>query len=148
MPLKLLLLLLVLPVPALAAVDWRCWYDLKQQVACVVRLHESARQWSASGVRPTVLSMATTPPRSMRAGGLPPSIRLLRNQPAALRNGTILIPLYTEPFDHALVAELAQAVMCGRDPDCTAHYGDQPEMTLADAIDLTDANDPLLARPE
>jgi hypothetical protein len=147
-PLNLLFLLLALPLPASAAVAWHCWYNLDQHVACMVRQADSAIPLSATAVRTPQTTAVVTPPVRLHADALPPSVRLLRDQPGALRGRTILIPIYTEPFDHALMAELAQAIMCGRDPACTARYGERPAMTLAEAADFADANDPLLASGE
>lgn len=55
----------------------------------------------------------------------------------------MFIPLYNEPLDHALVAQLAQAVMCGPRLDCNTIYGERPAMTPEFAADFADANDPL-----
>jgi hypothetical protein len=146
--LNLLLLLLGLPLPASAAVAWHCWYNFDQNVACTVRQPESARPWAAPELRAGSPIAAATPPARLGANALPPSVRLLRDRPYAFRGRTILIPIYTEPFDRALAAELVESVMCGREPDCTAHYGERPAMTLGEAADFADANDPLLASGE
>jgi hypothetical protein len=85
------------------------------------------------------------PQRVDAASGLPPSVRLIRERPAATAGMLILIPLYTEPFDQEAVAELVQAGMCGRQAGCQTRYGAQPASTPEAAAALADAHDPVLA---
>lgn len=130
LPALLMLAASLLPAAARAQVPapatlWHCWLQADQHVGCTV-------------VQVAPRTQASLP-------GLPPAVVALRERPASAQGRVIRIPLYTEPFDTASVAELAQAVMCGTQPACRtqwlAHPGASTEATAA----LADAHDPVLA---
>lgn len=133
---RLLPVLALLPVVAAAAATeaqtvWACWTNQQQQVACLL-------QSSTPGAGPVGTAQAPM------TSAWPPSLQTVRGQPARLRGRTLLIPLHTEPFDPASVAELARAVLCGSQPGCRVSYGEQPAETPEAAANFADANDPLL----
>jgi hypothetical protein len=129
-----------------AATTWSCWYNLDQQVACLLR--EAAPDAPLSLHESRTLESARPIHRPTAAAFLPPSVQLLRSRPGAFRGRTLYIPIYNEPIDHRMVQVLAQAVMCGADPSCRATYGERPAATLEMAEDFADANDPLLQAME
>lgn len=49
---------------------------------------------------------------------LPGLVGDILNNPGKLAGGGIRIPLHSEPFDYQLVGQLAEAVMCGSNPNC------------------------------
>lgn len=104
---------------------WQCWLQPDQQVGCTL---------VQVGARPQ-----PSPP------GLPPVVVALRERPASALGRVIRIPLHTEPFDTASVAELAQAVMCGTQPACRTQWLTHPGATAEAAAALADAHDPVLA---
>jgi len=132
-------------LPCGASTTWTCWYNMDQQVACVV--HSAAPAAALTGDERQALDRF--PATRQQAIGQPwagtAPLKLLRERPGALRGRTMYIPLHNEPFDHGWVAELAQAVMCGGQATCRATYGERPAMTLESAADFADANDPMLA---
>jgi hypothetical protein len=129
--------------PALAsaqATEWTCWYTLDQHVSCLLLQAPLATELSAEEALQVRLANAPTP-----AGGtLPLVVSVMRERPHALRSLMMRIPLWGDPVDMLAVAELAQAVMCGSRPDCTARYSAQPAATPAGAAALADAWDPVL----
>jgi hypothetical protein len=76
-------------------------------------------------------------------GGLPAIVKVMHEQPAALRGQYVRIPLHSEPSDPSFVAELAQSVMCGNRSDCHAQYSNLAVRPLSTALALADAVDPL-----
>lgn len=115
MPLLRLLLLLALALPSLAFADsqlhWRCWYDREVRIICLI---DDAPQ------------AAIAPGTSTLPANLPALVRQMRNDPAALRNRFIEIPLFTPPFDMAFTAQLAKASVCGSRRDCSVHFTATP----------------------
>lgn len=103
---------------------WHCWLD-DQSIACSLLQHRAAAK------------------DATRLAPLSP-LQALRQQPGLLRGKLMRIPLHTVPFDSSALGELAQAVMCGAQPDCQAHYGQQMADTPERAAHFADAHDPLL----
>jgi hypothetical protein len=116
--------------------QWSCWYSLDQHVSC--QLLQAPVATELTDAENVVVRMANAP----AAPGY--TVAVLRERPYALRSLLMRIPLWTEPVDRAALGELAQAVMCGTRPDCTASYGAGPVTSLAAAAAMADAWDPLL----
>lgn len=113
---------------------WGCQVQA-QQLACFV---------DRSAATPMAAAAAAAPadPR------LPPIVRELRQRPAWWRGRTVVIPLYTEPFDESRLQPLAQAVLCGAVAGCEAVIGLARWSSATAWLDFADANDPLLQRAE
>lgn len=98
---------------------WSCWLHEDQNLACVA-VHKTA-------------------PAALR------QVRASAGGPSGRRRQLLYIPLHTPPFDNALVAELAQAVLCGRQSSCEARYWPEfGEMVAQAPSEFADANDPVL----
>lgn len=117
---------------------WQCWRDQSLHVVCVLSQTEPL---AANEALPPVL-----PPQPVHGptmGALPAIVKVLHEQPAALRGQYVRIPLHSEPSDASFVAELAQSVMCGNRRDCRAQYSEFAVRSLDTAMAMADAIDPL-----
>jgi hypothetical protein len=85
---------------------WVCWYDGEASVRCRLRPAPSHVDTSSPAATGQVQSL-------FRALGEDPSDA----------EGPIVIPLHTIPYDMEFVRELAQSVMCGRNPLCSIAFG-------------------------
>lgn len=117
---------------------WQCWRDQSLHVVCV--LAETALPVAGEALPPV---LAPQPVQRPGMGGLPGIVKVLHEQPAALRGQYVRIPLHSEPSDPSFVAELTQSVMCGNRSDCQAHYSSLATRPLSTAMALADAVDPL-----
>lgn len=123
-------LLLALPWHAVEAQDidptpliaWQCWLgkDRLSSIHCVDVGDSDVLAVNASAGAPLDPQRFR---RDLLAGeGAPNLARLMRADAATYRGRLWLIPLYNLPFDMERVAQLARAVMCGRDPRCSVHF--------------------------
>ena len=118
---------------------WQCWYDKALHVACSLSQAAPATALDAAQKQALALGAAA----AVRPGRLPLLVHILHTNPGALRGQFVRIPLHTEPTDAAFVAELAQSVMCGKQTDCRADYGQRPRRDLSTAMAMSDAIDPM-----
>lgn len=99
---------------------WRCWYEGRGGIACVV---EEVR----SGPAPT--SNTALSPYA------PEILRVLREDPGSMRGRIINIPIHTVPYDMANVARLAQLTVCGNRSDCLMVFAaDRPTPEFLDRL--------------
>lgn len=119
---------------------WQCWRDQSLHVVCVL---SQTAPLAAGEALPPVLAPQPVPAPAM--GGLPAIVKVLHEQPAALRGQYVRIPLHSEPSDASFVAELAQSVMCGNRQDCRAQYSEFAVRSLGTAMAVADAIDPLIS---
>ena len=117
---------------------WQCWRDQSLHVVCVL---SQTAPLAANEALPPVLPTQPVPGPAM--GALPGIVKVLHEQPAALRGQYVRIPLHSEPGDASFVAELAQSVMCGNRMDCQAQYSEFAVRSLSTAMAVADAIDPL-----
>lgn len=99
-----------LPLIAVAgdSLHWRCWYDQQAHITCIV---DSIPEHNAQAAQLPLPS------------NLPPIVRTMRQDPGALRNRLIHIPLHTVPYeDMEFTALLARATVCGSHRDCTVNF--------------------------
>jgi hypothetical protein len=123
---------------AQAETVWQCWRDQSLHIVCVLA---QTTPLAENEALPPVL-----PPQPVSGpamGGLPAIVKVLHEQPAALRGQYVRIPLHSEPTDASFVAELAQSVMCGNHLDCQAKYSEFAMRSLDLAMATADAIDPL-----
>jgi hypothetical protein len=125
--------------------EWRCWNNLDTRVGCVLRSAPAAAPATIQEQLGVCEHGPVTRPARLGPTNLPPLVRVLRQRPGALRGQIVLVPLHSEPFDQSEVAKLVQAVMYGTRSQCVAHYAARPAASLPEAMELADANDPLLA---
>lgn len=95
---------------AAAAADtlhWRCWHDQQVHITCIVDDVPDDDGLAAK------LSLPSN---------LPPIITTLRQNPGALRNRVLHIPLHTVPYDMEFTALLAKATVCGTRAGCTVNF--------------------------
>lgn len=113
-----------------AGTHWRCWYDQQVHINCLIDLEPQAGN-------PAIESLAAE---------LPQIVKLMRSNPAALRNRVIYIPLFSPPYESMdFTATLAKAAVCGARRDCTVNFTSrppQPEEILA----LLNRNAPAMGR--
>jgi hypothetical protein len=86
-------------------------------------------------------------PATLFPDPLPRSVRSIREQPAAWRGRAVLIPLFSHAIDLAHARELAQAVLCGRQPFCSARLATSAADDPVDWLAFADAHDPLFTDP-
>jgi hypothetical protein len=122
--------------PTLPATVWLCRDSGHQSLACTVQ--------RAASTPALPLSSAITDRPDL--AGLPPIVREIRQRPAAWRARTLFIPLYTVPYGSDHLQLLAQAVLCGAEPGCSARLGDAGAPAPDAWPEFVDDNDPLLAR--
>jgi hypothetical protein len=122
--------------PAVPATLWLCRNSGHQSLACAVQRATAAPQ----------LPLASPATDRPDLSGLPPIVREIRQRPASWRARTLFIPLYTEPYGTDHLQLLAQAVLCGAEPACSARLGDAGPPTPDAWPDFVDDNDPLLAQ--
>lgn len=98
------------PVPS-ESMHWRCWYDQQTHISCLIDI-----------VPPTGNAAMESLPAD-----LPQVVKLMRSNPAALRNRFIHIPLFSAPYgDMEFTATLAKAAVCGTRRDCTVNFTRTP----------------------
>ncbi len=94
-----------------AAVAWHCWYSPERGSSVACRLVRAPQP--------------TTEPAAGAGAALHARIR---NDPASLEDEVVLIPLYGPAVDMALVARLARAVMCRKQPSCVVEFTTGPRI--------------------
>lgn len=124
---------------AQAQTVWQCWRDQSLHVVCVLAQTAPVADQALPPVLPP------QPAQGPAMGGLPAIVKVMHEQPLALRGQYVRIPLHSEPSDASFVAELAQSVMCGNRGDCQAQYSEFAGRPLSTAMALADAVDPLVS---
>lgn len=99
--------LIPLAVSAAEPLQWRCWYDQKIHIACLVD---------------TVPDRAYPSSEVALPSNLPPIVLELRENPGAFHNRILHVPLHSMPLDMEFTATLAKAAMCGSRKDCTVKF--------------------------
>ena len=132
----LLAVFCVFPLVAAAAdtLHWRCWHDQEVHITCIV---DSVPDHDGPAAELGLPS------------NLPPIITTLRQNPGALRNRVLHIPLHTVPYDMEFTALLAKATVCGTRPECTVNFTAAPA-PAEEIVALLNKNLPFLrpGRPE
>jgi len=95
---------------AAQTLHWRCWYDQRVHVTCLV----------------DTIPDAGNLPAQLLPSNLPDIVKVLRSDPGTFRHRFVHIPLYTQPNDMAFTALLARMSVCGSRPDCTVNYSHTP----------------------
>lgn len=94
-----------------------------------------------------VQQAADPTPARLSPGALPRIVRSIRERPASWRGHAVLIPLFSHAIDLAHARELAEAVLCGHQPFCSARLATSAADDPVDWLAFADAQDPLFADP-
>lgn len=101
---------------------WRCWYEGRGNIACVVEeVRSSTSRFDGEPLSPYA----------------PEILRVLREDPGRMRGRVVSIPIHTVPYEMGNVARLAQLTVCGNRPDCQMVFtAERPSMEMLDKLDV------------
>lgn len=102
---------------------WQCGFYSDYQIRCVV---EEAPEPD----RDAVVADGYQAPNWLPTQ----TLKDLRNNPSSALGKVYSIPVYTEPYEMAFAAQLADSVMCGSRPRCLVTFSDQPLARLPERL--------------